>query len=95
MGATIGVTVMGVIVNHGLPPGVGTEGTQIHRLPPARAQRVRGRAQAGVPRRRRSSRALVWVIAAVWVKEVSLRSSVDEIAAAEAAAGAPNPGGLD
>src|SRR5262249_58220573 len=37
MGATLGVTVMGVLVNHGLPPGVaaGGEGAQVHRLPPA------------------------------------------------------------
>src|SRR5204863_5016019 len=36
MGATIGVTVMGAIVNHGLPPGLGgSEGIGIHRLPAA------------------------------------------------------------
>src|SRR3954454_22659636 len=35
MGATVGVTVMGAILNHGLPPGVGgSEGIGIHRLPP-------------------------------------------------------------
>src|SRR5213079_2013483 len=35
MGATIGVTVMGTIVNHGLPAAArGGEGASIHRLPP-------------------------------------------------------------
>ena len=35
IGATIGVTVMGAIVNHGLPPGIGNgdEGATVHRLP--------------------------------------------------------------
>jgi hypothetical protein len=32
------------------------------------------------------------VIAVMGVKEVALRQSVDELTAAEAAAGAPNPG---
>ncbi len=94
MGATIGVTLMGVIVNRGLPPGVGTEGTEIHRLPPA-ARTVFAAALKPAFLAAAIVAALVWVIAAVWVKEVSLRSSVDELAAAEAAAGAPNPGGGD
>ncbi len=35
IGATLGVTLMGVIVNQGLPEGVGAEGSVVHRLPPA------------------------------------------------------------
>lgn len=35
IGATIGVTLMGVIVNQGLPSGTGTGATVVHRLPPA------------------------------------------------------------
>ena len=35
IGATLGVTLMGVIVNQRLPPGVSGEGAVIHRLPPA------------------------------------------------------------
>ena len=35
IGATLGVTLMGVIVNQGLPKGVGAEGSVVHRLPPA------------------------------------------------------------
>ena len=36
MGATLGVTIIGAIVNHGLPRSVaaGGEGAVIHRLPP-------------------------------------------------------------
>lgn len=34
IGATLGVTLMGVIVNQGLPKGVGAEGSVVHRLPP-------------------------------------------------------------
>jgi hypothetical protein len=34
IGATIGVTVMGVIINHGLPAGLrGTGGGPVHKLP--------------------------------------------------------------
>ena len=33
--ATLGVTLMGVIVNQGLPPGAKLEGATIHRLPPS------------------------------------------------------------
>jgi hypothetical protein len=36
----------------------------------------------------------VWVIAAVWVKEVPLRRTVDEVAVAEASAATP-PVGAD
>ena len=35
IGATLGVTLMGVIVNQGLPARIGSGGTVVHRLPPA------------------------------------------------------------
>ena len=56
MGATIGVPVMGVIVNHGLPAEsrASGEGSRIHRLPTRAAARTLGCAQAGVLRRRRA-----------------------------------------
>ncbi|MBV8395136.1 MAG: MFS transporter [Actinobacteria bacterium] len=91
MGATLGVTVMGVVVNHGLPKAA-SQSLQIHRLPPglrvvfANALRPAFFVAACVA-------ALVWFVAVTWVKEVPLRRSVDTVAAAEAAAGAPNPGG--
>jgi len=91
MGATLGVTVMGAIVNHGLPPGVaaGGEGAAaIHRLP----EHLRaGLADALHPAFFAAAcvAALVWVIAVLGVREVPLRRSLDEVSAAEAAAGAP------
>jgi hypothetical protein len=35
IGTTLGVTLMGAIVNHGLPPGVRLEGETVQRLSPA------------------------------------------------------------
>ena len=94
MGATVGVTVMGAIVNAGLPPGVAMEGTEIHRLPPALRESF---ANALTPAflAAACAAALVWVIATVWVKEVPLSRSVDAVSAAEAAAGTPSSGGRD
>jgi EmrB/QacA subfamily drug resistance transporter len=90
MGATLGVTVMGVIVNHGLPEGVaaGGEGAAVHRLPPALRD---GLADAIHPAFLVASciAAAVWVIAVVFVKEQPLRRSLDEVAALDASAGTP------
>jgi hypothetical protein len=94
MGATVGVALMGVIVNSGLPAGAAVEGTKIHRLPPA----VRTSFAAALKPAFLAATivaALVWVIAVLWVKEVVLRRSVDEVTVVEAAAGTPNPGGRD
>ena len=95
MGATIGVSVMGVIVNAGLPAEAARgKGVTIHRLPPALrdsfASALRPAFLAAT-----CVAVLVWGIAVAWVKEVPLSNSVDGIAAAEAAAAAPNPGGVD
>ena len=88
IGATMGVTVMGVIVNHGLPNEIhgGIEGGAVlHRLPfrlrlgLADALHTAFLAAAGVG-------VVVWVIALVGVKEVPLRSGFEdapELAAAE------------
>jgi MFS family permease len=90
MGATLGVTIMGVIVNHGLPAGVGSagEGVALHRLPPAARK---GLADAIHPAFFAAAAVslLVWVIAVLWVKEQRLRQSLDEVAAVDAAAGTP------
>jgi hypothetical protein len=89
IGATIGVTIMGVIVNSGLPPGAGSgEGAVIHRLPPAFRE---GLADALHPAFFAAAivSALVWVIAVLGVKEVPLRRSLDELSAVEAAAATP------
>jgi uncharacterized membrane protein len=95
MGATLGVTVMGVLVNHGLPLGVGANelGT-IHKLPEsarvtlANAIRPAFFAAALVA-------ALVWLIAVVFVKEQHLRRTLDEVSAVDAAAGTPATAAID
>src|SRR3954466_9072086 len=68
MGATIGVTVMGAIINHGLPAGVGgSEGIGLPRLPPAARETLASALHpafavaAGIS-------AVVWLIAVLWVK---------------------------
>jgi EmrB/QacA subfamily drug resistance transporter len=89
MGATIGVTVMGAIVNHGLPSSLGgNEGIGIHRLPEASRQSL---ADALRPAFLLAAcvAAGVWLIAVTWVKEQPLRRSLDDISVVEADAGAP------
>jgi EmrB/QacA subfamily drug resistance transporter len=89
MGATIGVTVVGAIVNHGLPSGVGGgEGIGIHRLPPASRQAL---SEALHPAFLLTTGValVVWLVAVTWVKEQPLRRSLDEITVVEADAGAP------
>jgi len=77
IGATLGVTLMGVIVNQHLPPGVRAEGTAIHRLPAAGrlaladALRLAFLAAAILS-------ALVFVISLLWVREVPLRRGLEE-----------------
>jgi MFS family permease len=77
IGATLGVTLMGVIVNQQLPAGVRAEGTAIHRLP--QAGRV---ALADALHPAFLSAAvicgLVFVISLLWVREVPLRKGIDE-----------------
>jgi EmrB/QacA subfamily drug resistance transporter len=89
MGATIGVTVMGAIVNHGLPSGLGgSQGIGIHRLPPAARQAL---ADALRPAFLVAAcvASCVWLIAVLWVKEQPLRQSLDDISVIEAGAGTP------
>ena len=89
MGATIGITVMGAIVNHGLPSGLGgNAGIGIHRLSPAARQSL---ASALKPAFFVAAcvASVVWLIAVIWVKEQPLRRSLDEISVVEADAGAP------
>jgi predicted MFS family arabinose efflux permease len=90
MGATLGVTIMGVLVNHGLPAGVaaGGEGAAVHRLPESLRAGLAGAIKPaflvavflGVA---------VWVIAVVFVKEQKLRQTLDDVAVVDAAAGTP------
>jgi EmrB/QacA subfamily drug resistance transporter len=80
IGATLGVTLMGVIVNQRLPASVRAEGTAIHRLPQAGrvilAQALRPAFFAAA-----ILCVLVFVISLLWVREVPLRKGIEEEAA--------------
>jgi MFS family permease len=79
IGATLGVTLMGVIVNQQLPSGVRAEGTVIHRLPPAGREALANALHpafllaAGLC-------AVVFVISLLWVREQPLRRGFEELA---------------
>jgi EmrB/QacA subfamily drug resistance transporter len=96
MGATLGVTVMGVLVNHGLPRGVaaGGEGAQVHRLPPALRTGLAGAIHPAFLVAACIA-AAVWVIAVLFVKEQALRQSLDDVAAVDAAAATPAGAALE
>ncbi len=89
IGATLGVAVMGLIVNQGLPRGLEGQGASVHRLPPAAREAL---ADALHPAFVAATfvAVLVWAIAFVGVKEVPLRRGVDDPAdAAVESSGAP------
>jgi EmrB/QacA subfamily drug resistance transporter len=96
IGATIGVTVMGVIVNNGLPAEAAgpSAGLTVHRLPPALRESF---AAALRPAFLAATivALVVWAVAVLFVEEVPLRRTVDTVAGAEAAAATPNPGSTD
>jgi EmrB/QacA subfamily drug resistance transporter len=79
IGATLGVTLRGVIVNQQLPSGVRAEGTVIHRLPPAGREALANALHpafllaAGLC-------AVVFVISLLWVREQPLRRGFEELA---------------
>jgi hypothetical protein len=92
IGATLGVTLMGVIVNQQLPKSVQGEGTVIHRLPAAarialaNALHPAFLAAAGLC-------AIVFVISLLWVREVPLRRGYgDEVPLGDEAS--PQPAGV-
>jgi predicted MFS family arabinose efflux permease len=77
IGATIGVTLMGVIVNQGLPKGIGAEGSVVHRLPP----RLRDDLASALQPAFLTAAILcivVLVIVLVGVREVPLRKGFEE-----------------
>ncbi len=78
IGATLGVTLMGVIVNQHLPSSVNVQGTAIHRLP--RAGRV-ALANALHPAFLAAAAlcVLVFVISLLWVREVPLREGFETV----------------
>ena len=79
IGATLGVTLLGVIVNQNLPPNVTTSGVAIHRLPLA------GRIALANALRPAFLAAFflcvaVFVISLLWVREAPLRTEFEDVA---------------
>jgi hypothetical protein len=83
-------------VNHGLPRGVaaGDEGAEVHRLPPALRSGLAGALHPAFLVAACIA-AAAWVISVLFVKEQSLRRSLDEVAAVDAAAGTPAGAALE
>jgi hypothetical protein len=84
IGATVGVTAMGVIVNHGLSSGNGIDRLSVHRLAPSLREDL---ASAMQPAFLAASLLCVpvLVIVALWLREVPLRRDFEE----EPSAGVP------
>jgi EmrB/QacA subfamily drug resistance transporter len=78
IGATLGVTLMGVIVNQRLPAGVRAEGVSVHRLPPA-GQAALAHALRPAFLLAAALCVLVLLISLLWVREVPLRRGVEEV----------------
>jgi EmrB/QacA subfamily drug resistance transporter len=78
IGATLGVTLMGVLVNQGLPRNIRGQGTSIHRLP--QAGRV-ALANALHPAFLAAAVVcgLVFLVSLLWVREVPLRSELEGV----------------
>lgn len=81
---------MGAVVNHGLPSGASGAGevAVIHRLPPVLRQALSDALNPAFVAATVVA-LLVWAVAVLGVKEVTLRRSVDDVAGVEAAAAAP------
>jgi hypothetical protein len=78
IGATIGVTVMAVIVNQRLPPGF-QAGQALHRLPPEGRLALAHALQPAFLAAAAAGLA-VWVVAVLGVKEVPLKSGLEDSA---------------
>jgi EmrB/QacA subfamily drug resistance transporter len=78
IGSTLGVTVMGVLVNQNLPPSVNTSSVAIHRLPPAGRRALANALHpaffSGVV-----LCAAVFVISLLWIREAPLRTGLEEV----------------
>jgi EmrB/QacA subfamily drug resistance transporter len=78
IGATLGVALMGVIVNQRLPASTRIEGATIHRLPPAGREAL---ASALHPAFLLAAALclIVFVISLLWVREAPLRHDLDDM----------------
>ena len=89
IGATLGVTLMGVLVNQRLPANVRAEGTPIHRLPAAGRLALAHALQPAF-----LSAAFVcagvFLVSVLWVREVPLRRELEGVAVGDEPS--PQPG---
>jgi EmrB/QacA subfamily drug resistance transporter len=76
IGATLGVTLMGVLVNQNLPPAASTQGAVIHRLPEAGRVALANALQPAFLLAALLCVA-VFVISLLWVREVPLRHELE------------------
>jgi EmrB/QacA subfamily drug resistance transporter len=76
IGATLGVTLMGVLVNQGLPKGVRAEGIAVHRLPPAARSALANALHPAFLAAAIVSLSVL-VISVLWVREVPLRTGLE------------------
>jgi EmrB/QacA subfamily drug resistance transporter len=89
IGATLGIAIMGVIVNQGLPPAARRQGVALHRLPPAaRAQLADALHPAFLAAA--VACAIVLVLVALFVQEAPLRRGFEDVAIGDEAS--PQPG---
>jgi predicted MFS family arabinose efflux permease len=86
IGTTLGVTLMGVIVNQGLPSGVHLEGETVHRLSPALRTDLADALQPAFLAAAFVC-AILFVVVVLGIREVPLRRGFEEAAQPEAAAG--------
>jgi hypothetical protein len=93
IGATLGVTLMGVIVNQRLPAGVSGEGAVIHRLPPASREALAHAIQPAFLLAVILC-ALVFVISLLWVRETPLRHELEETPPPVGGEGSPQAAGV-
>jgi EmrB/QacA subfamily drug resistance transporter len=89
IGSTLGVTLMGVIVNQNLPPSVSASSVAIHRLPPA------GRAALANALQPAFLLAVflcvaVFMISLLWVREAPLRTDLEGVTVGDEVS--PQPG---
>jgi EmrB/QacA subfamily drug resistance transporter len=93
IGATLGVALMGVIVNQHLPAGAALEGGTLHRLSPAGREQL---AQALQPAFLLAVIlcALVFLVSLLWVREAPLRRELDETPPVVGDEASPQPAGV-
>jgi MFS family permease len=78
IGATLGVALMGVIVNQRLPASARLEGATIHRLPPAGREALANALHPAFLLAAALCLA-VFVISLLWVREVPLRHGLEDV----------------